>query len=97
MQWLDEWQQTEEGRAWATERFAYDAKGPQREASPHFTASVSRDGTFRLDDMPAGDYSLSIRFSRNAAGRLPNYGFSVPPMEGNRSGEELDLGVLALE
>ena len=41
-------------------------------------ASVSRDGTFRIDDVPDGDYTLTVRFSRDAAGKLPSRRFSVP-------------------
>ena len=39
-----------------------------RAAGPYFTATVDRDGKFRIDDVPAGDYSLSVRFQRDDAG-----------------------------
>jgi hypothetical protein len=47
--------------------------------------------------MPAGDYSLSVRFQRDAPGHLFDYPFAVPPMEGRQSDEPLDLGVLTLK
>jgi hypothetical protein len=96
-EWLRQWEQTETGKAWMASKIAYDGNQQFRDSSPRFTASVSRDGSFRIDDMPAGNYSLSVWFSRNAGGQLQNYRFSVPPMDGNESEERLDLGDLNLE
>jgi protocatechuate 3,4-dioxygenase beta subunit len=64
-----------------------------------------RDGTFRVDDVPAGDYLL--RFSAYAPAEQPrgfrgepigslNHPFTVPEMPGGRRDEPLDLGVLEL-
>jgi hypothetical protein len=68
-----------------------------RSSSPVFTISVNRDGRFRIDDVPAGLYKLSVRFDQHAAGELADYQFSVPVMEGGRSDEPLDLGELMLK
>jgi hypothetical protein len=71
-----------------------------RETSPYITASVDRDGRFRLDDVPAGHYSLSVRFDTGpgrAAGRLFNHRFEVPSLEGDLAVQPVDLGTLRLE
>ncbi|HEX3450316.1 MAG TPA: carboxypeptidase regulatory-like domain-containing protein [Isosphaeraceae bacterium] len=67
-----------------------------RGINPQWTATVDREGNFRIDDMPAGDYALSVSFQRDDAGHLRNYRFRVPPQEGVRAAEPLDLGPLKL-
>ena len=89
-------ERTAEGKAWKAWVAASQANERLREASPHFRASVSRDGTFRIDDVPDGDYTLTVRSSRHAAGNLPSRRFSVPK-DGTNADHPLDLGVLALE
>ena len=64
---------------------------------PNFTASVDRDGTFRIDDVPAGDYSLGVLFMQDAAGHLQNHRFRVPAPEGDPAARPVDLGTLKLE
>ena len=39
-----------------------------RRAAPASHVTVDRDGSFRIDDVPAGDYSLTVRFDRDDAG-----------------------------
>jgi hypothetical protein len=95
--WLLKWQQTPEGQGWLAWKVAQDAYQRLRETSPRFTATVDRDGSFRIDDMTAGDYLLSVHFSRDAAGQLRDYRFTVPAMDEDRSDQELDLGDLTLE
>jgi RNA polymerase sigma factor (sigma-70 family) len=68
-----------------------------RATSPSLLASVDRDGRFRMDDVPAGNYSLSVRFDRDGAGHLWNHRVHVPPMEGASSAQPVDLGTLTLE
>jgi hypothetical protein len=73
---------------------------PERGAhatSPYFTVSVDRDGSFRIDDVPAGEYSLGVRFDRGAPGHLQNYRFTVPRAEGRDPSVPVDLGVLTLQ
>lgn len=62
-----------------------------------FTATVDRDGRFRIDDVPAGLYSLSVGFMREGVGRLRNHRFEVPAVEGDSVEHPLDLGTLKLE
>ncbi|MAG93829.1 MAG: hypothetical protein CMJ48_08785 [Planctomycetaceae bacterium] len=95
--WMLKWQLTPAGQAWTAWRNAYEATTQLRAAAPLFRATVDRDGTFRIDDMPAGSYSLSLRFSRDAVGRLSSFRFVVPPMNGARSDQRLNLGVLTLQ
>jgi hypothetical protein len=96
--WLLKWQQTtNEGRAWLAWKIASESNQRLRDISPRFTATVDRDGRFRIDDMPTGNYALSVWFNQNPAGTLRDYHFSIPPMEGNRSDQPLNLGVLRLE
>jgi uncharacterized GH25 family protein len=64
---------------------------------PSFTATVDRDGTFRIDDMPAGDYSLDVYFMENDPGHLRNHRFRVPAPEGDPAARPVDLGTLKLE
>ena len=91
-----QWQQrTPEGKAWAAWKAACEANERLRDAAPHFRASVNRDGTFRIDDVPAGDYTLSVRFGRD--GKLSGHRFSVPSPEKNNTDQPLDLGVLVLQ
>jgi beta-lactamase regulating signal transducer with metallopeptidase domain len=62
----------------------------------HFTASVAPDGTFRVDDVPAGDCSLNVRFQLGDGGFLINHHFRVPNANATPSAPPLDLGVLTL-
>ena len=75
-----------------------DVRSDANEDRPnsYFTATVDRDGTFRIDDVPTGDYALSVWIQRDDAGHLRNYRFRVPPQEGVRAAEPVDLGPLKL-
>jgi hypothetical protein len=75
----------------------FEALRALRSASPFFRVSIDRDGTFLIDDVPPGVYKLSVRFQQHAVGELTDHEFSVPLIEGGRTDEPLDLGVLALE
>ena len=83
-----------EARTWQELKQFYEKL---RRASPSFFATVAGDGSFHIDDMPAGSYVLRVYFVEHSAGRLSNYRFTVPPIDGNRSSEPLDLGELTLE
>jgi hypothetical protein len=92
--WWIEWSKSPEGKAWQEEYDAYqqkDNQGPQITAAPH------SDGIFRLDDLPSGAYTMRVYFDGNSAGQLIGYKFVVPPMEGDRSDEPLDIGEIRLE
>ena len=74
-----------------------DPPQPVRSRSPYVTASVDREGRFRIDDMPAGEYLLTVRFSRNPVGRLSQIRFTVPPADRAQPAQLVDLGHLTLE
>ena len=63
----------------------------------YLMATVDRDGRFRMDDVPAGNYSLNVRFDRDEAGHLGNHRVHVPPTEGDSLAQPVDLGTLTLE
>jgi protocatechuate 3,4-dioxygenase beta subunit len=92
--WWQNWIKTDAGKTWQKQQQAYQKV---REASPYFNASVNRDGKFRIDDMPAGDYGLSLHFDDRADGYVSSHVFAIPPMEGERSDEPFDLGEIRLE
>jgi uncharacterized GH25 family protein len=64
-------------------------------ASFQFTATVDRDGSFRIDDVPAGDHALSVNFFQgDRALGLLEHTFNVPPAKDDKP---VDLGTLTLE
>jgi hypothetical protein len=74
-----------------------DVPPPLRNSAPSITASLDRNGSFRIDDMPAGDYRLDVRFNRGAPGRLADQRFTVPASNPGQTGQLIDLGTLELQ
>jgi protocatechuate 3,4-dioxygenase beta subunit len=68
-----------------------------RADGPRFTVSVDRDGKFRIDDVPAGDYAMTVRVDRDDPGQLQNHRLQVPAVEGDPAAQPVDLGTLRLE
>ena len=91
--WREAWKTTDEGKAWTV---AYEAYQQLTLAFPYITASVDRDGTFRIDDVPPGAYVFRVRFSEKAPGFLSDYRFVVDPVEQGRAPERFELGTLTL-
>lgn len=96
--WWDAWKTSEQGQKWLTDYREYNRI---RSESPYITATVDRDGSFRIDDAPPGKYVLSARFSssldRPSPGSLRNVKFEVPSVEEGQPTEALNLGTLQLE
>jgi hypothetical protein len=92
--WWREWSGTDEGKAWHAD---YKGYRKQRETSPYFNVSVDRDGNFRIDDVPPGEYALSVDMDEHAIGLLRDHPFTVPPSDVDQAREPVDLGVLTLE
>jgi hypothetical protein len=93
-EWWQKWIKTDAGKEWQKLTEEYQK---HRDVSPSFSVSVASDGKFRIDDVPAGDYELNLYFSEHDAGRVSQSPFTVPPMEGERSDEPLDIGEIRLE
>ena len=68
----------------------------QAEAVGYF-ATIGRDGSFRIGDMPEGQYELDVMMQPGHRGSIRGYKFSIPPMESERVQEPVDLGVITLE
>jgi beta-lactamase regulating signal transducer with metallopeptidase domain/protocatechuate 3,4-dioxygenase beta subunit len=92
--WWKTWIETPAGRAWKSASESYRQLMLE---SPYITASVDRDGSFRIDDVPEGNYVLRVRFSKNAVGVLSGYRFAVPAVEEGRAAKSLELGTLTLD
>jgi len=89
---------------------ANQLKAPEKPASPRrspssYALKVEADGSFRVDDVPAGDYDLSIRIYERPAGEYRVFGellgsathkVVVPEMPGGRDDEPLDIGAIEL-
>ena len=69
----------------------------RRATGLRFTATIDRDGSFHIDDVPAGNYYLGVRFDRPGGGHLEGHLFSVPPSDGKLPQQPVDLGVLTLK
>jgi hypothetical protein len=96
-EWQERWQQSPEGRDYMDRRVS---KG----------VALAPDGSFRIDDVPPGEYRLAVRangeatvhvalMKRRDPGQFSHLirNFTVPPVAGERSEEPLDLGALRLE
>ncbi len=63
------------------------------ETRPYFSATVGRDGSFRIDDVPAGDYALTARFFQHGEGLVWRHRFQVRSAAAPKA-EPLDLGMV---
>ncbi len=89
--WWDAFSRTPEGRAYAEDR------------DRSYAVDLRPDGTFRVEDVPAGRYVLKLPFEGLSRGtREGRQAFArsevvVPDMPGGRSDEALDIGAIPLE
>ncbi|APZ94454.1 M56 family metallopeptidase [Fuerstiella marisgermanici] len=58
--WWEAWKTTTQGQEWQQE---YQEYKRIRDEYPTIMATVDRDGSFRIDDVPSGRYVLSVYFS----------------------------------
>ena len=87
--WSHAWRKSPEGRAYEASRV-------------DLSATLNSDGSFRVDDIPPGDYRISIRVNEDEGRRNPGpfasigRTLTVPPIPGGRSDEPVDVGRLRL-
>lgn len=96
--WYKSWKYSQESKAFEKARW---------EKYRHYVVVINPDGTFRVEDVPAGKYELRMSvFEPPTSGRCCGWGeligrvsheFEVPEMPGGRSDEPLDLGTLVLK
>ncbi len=97
VEWNRRWHQSPEGHDYMNRRVSLGV-------------ALAPDGSFRIDDVPAGEYRLTIRVNgesifhvasmeRRESGPFSHIfrTFTVPPAPGGRSEEPLDLGELRLQ
>ncbi len=94
--WWEEWKNSDAGQAWSA---AYQSYEQRRSEFPYITASIARDGTFRIDDVPEGDYVLSVLFTQPKydVGMIRALRFTVPADDKAPTSEPIDLGRITLE
>ncbi len=108
MKWWEEWKDTKEGKQFSKEAKRYNAA--VRALSTVRPASISTNieptGAFTFDDLPAGDYHLTVHAQAEPKGDLHHPGqpvaslshtFKIPEIPRGRSEESLDLGTLTLK
>ena len=89
--WWAAFSRTPEGRAYVEDR------------DRSYAVALRPDGTFRVEDVPAGRYILKLPFEGLSRGtREGRQAFArseviVPEMPGGRSDEPLDIGAIPLE
>jgi len=98
--WFENWKKSEEGEAFSA------AHRRQQQEFRHYAAKTEQDGTFRVEDVPAGRYSLHVTVQERREGRQThgrqeligslNYQFEVPDMNEGKSNEPVDLGRLEI-
>ncbi len=100
--WYKNWKAS---NRYADEKVIYEKYTADQEKllseTPHFKASIATDGSFRIDDVPPGNYALSAHcYEQKKAGfpgHLINHIFTVPPVDQSGNNEPVDLGTLTLE
>jgi hypothetical protein len=92
-QWWKDWLASDAGQTWKSESAKFEAR---RDAATFYRISLAPDGTFRIEDMPPGEYIMSADFDKHSAGRLNGFRFSVPFDDATLSGKPLELGTIPL-
>ena len=98
--------------AWHREWYVSEAGIAHVRAARRYAVEVEDDGSFRADDVPAGEYTLSVQIFRPEpqvnyywTGRFAapspiasvTHEFEVPEVEGEEDAKPVDLGNLRLE
>ncbi|HZZ43716.1 MAG TPA: carboxypeptidase regulatory-like domain-containing protein [Tepidisphaeraceae bacterium] len=97
--WMEDWQKSAEGKAFM---IAQQNAAANRKSFPF---ALNPDGSFRIDDVPAGTYQLAVAISDAANPRNGPWGkqlaagtldVTIPDMPGGRSDDPLELPPLTL-
>jgi hypothetical protein len=98
--WMKAWQERPEVKQ------AHEKYSRELEQQRYFPVAIGRDGSFRVEDVPAGVYGLHVHVSapptRDTVGgdgtlAIGRVDVTVPDMPGGRSDEPLDLGKIELK
>ena len=90
----EKWRNTKEARHYEV---AFEAWEAQKAKLPEFRASVDRDGTFRIDNVPSGKFVLSEWLAlRDWKLSMTPRSFEVPEINGDYEDTVLDLGEIEL-
>ncbi len=95
--WYQNWMKTDAGKAWMA------AVQKANVGRRNYSFSVAGDGTFRVDDVLAGTYDVSVNLrsnnGQNGRGEAVGMGLArlvVPEMPGGRSDEPLQMDPIAV-
>jgi len=100
-EWMVQWYQTDPGKAWLAWHAAILDRQRAAEAAPRTSATVGRDGAFRINDVPPGNYILSAYPHAPLPIHLTPIRITIPDREKAPSEETkektVDLGTLVFE
>lgn len=92
----------EERKAWQKKHYSSETGLHEWRARRSYVIDVKSDGSFRIEDVPAGNYTGQVEVSRWGEALDQDSGraglrFTVPAMPGGRSNEPLDLGEIEIQ
>ncbi|MGB7346754.1 MAG: carboxypeptidase-like regulatory domain-containing protein [Pirellulaceae bacterium] len=90
--WWADWIETPAGKTWVIKRTRAEEI---RDGSVSFYATIDKDGSFRIDDIPAGQYAMSASSSRQGP-RVSDYKVTVTKSQ-VEVGEPIDLGDVMIQ
>lgn len=83
---------------WSSALLWIDVKeGKELPRGSYFEASIGTDGAFRIDDLPPGDYTYSVRLSQRGVGEISRRALTMPVAESNDVAKPTDLGEITLD
>ncbi len=91
---------------WHADWWKSDVGKAHSKARRSYILTVESDGRFRAEDVPAGEYTLEAYINNPVKGDPGEWGdligrvsmeIVVPPMDGGRSDEPLDIGLVSVE
>ena len=108
MKWWESWKDTDEGKQFQREMQRYQEEMQATRPDQWYGVIDKSNGKFTFDDLPAGDYRLSVRAEAEPEGEGESWRprqqiahlsheFRVPELKEDHSQEPLDLGTLTLQ